>query len=315
LIELETGFDRRRAAVWTAAVCAIAAIAAVDYITGTEIRTFPLYYLPISAVAWHHGRLGAMLMASACAAAWLTSNRLAGMQYSANIIWVFNTTVQAASFATVGFLIATLRTVIARERALNRIDPLTSLLNGRAFYDDGQRLLSLCQRKGYPITVAYIDLDRFKQINDRLGHRAGDEVLREVGEIFLRRIRPSDLAARLGGDEFAMLLPATSMDEASTVLERLRLALSTAFESAPVAITGSIGAVTFEAASDNIEQLIHDADACMYAAKSEGGNRVRSATVSGRSESATCCVPAPVTPRQPVQSSRPRDPRAAAATG
>jgi diguanylate cyclase (GGDEF)-like protein len=275
----------RGAAVWPTAFFAIALIGTFDYMTGTEVRTFPLYYVPISLLAWHHGRTGAMLAAAACAAAWLASNFLAGLQYSAVDIWVINTVVQAASFATIGILIAVLRESIARERALNRIDPLTLLLNSRAFYDDAQRLLSLCRRNGYAITVAYVDLDNFKDVNDQLGHRAGDELLRSVGGVFRQNVRPSDLVARLGGDEFAILLPHTDASGVSPMLERVRLALRTTFEAAPVPVTASIGAVTFVTTPKDVEQMVHDADACMYSAKKQGGDQVRvtvmSATNSG----------------------------------
>ena len=254
-------------------------IGTIDYVTGTEIRTFPLYSVPVSLVAWYRGRLGAILAAMACAGAWLASNLFAGLRFSGSDIWLINTVVQGVSFATVGILIAVLRDVVARERALNRIDPLTSLLNSRAFYQDAQGLLSLCRRKGYPITVAYVDLDRFKEINDRLGHRAGDDVLRTVGTVFRQSVRPSDLVARLGGDEFVILLPATNAPEASAMLERVRLTLQTTFESASVPITGSIGAVTFVQAPAEVEPMVHDADACMYSAKKQGGNHVRGTIV------------------------------------
>jgi diguanylate cyclase (GGDEF)-like protein len=263
------------AAVWPAALFAIGLIGTFDYLTGTEVRTFPLYYVPISLLAWNHGRAGAVAGATACAAAWLASNVLAGLQYSGRDIWVINTAVQGASFAIVGILIAVLRDSIARERALNRIDQLTSRLNSRAFYDDALSLLSLCHRKGYAITLAYVDLDKFKDVNDRLGHRAGDELLRDVGRVFRHNVRPSDLVARLGGDEFAILLPHTDASGALPMLERVRLALRTTFESAAVPVTASIGAVTFMSAPKDIEQMVHDADACMYSAKNQGGDQVR----------------------------------------
>jgi diguanylate cyclase (GGDEF)-like protein len=241
-----------------------------------------LYYLPISLIAWYHGRGGAILAATTCAGAWLASNLLAGLQFSGHDIWIINTAVQGASFATVGVLIGVLRDVIARERALNRVDPMTSLLNSRAFYEEAQRLLSLCHRKGYPITVAYVDLDRFKEINDALGHRAGDEVLRTVGGVFRQSVRPSDLVARLGGDEFAILLPATHSAEAAAMLERVRLMLRTTFASTAVPITCSIGAVTFAQAPADVEQMVHDADACMYSAKKRGGDQVHVTVASSR---------------------------------
>ena len=264
-----------RGVVGVVAVAAIVLIGMIDYLTGTEVRTFPLYYAPVTLLAWNYGRSGVAAGAITCAAAWVGSNMLAGMNFSAPDIWVINTAVQGASFGVIGMLIADLRDSVARERALNRIDPLTSLLSSRAFYDDAARLLSLCERHGYAITVAYVDLDKFKDVNDRQGHRAGDTVLSEVGRLFRHAVRPTDLVARLGGDEFAIMLPHTDASGASAVLERLRLAVKTAFQSAAIPVTASIGAVTFTSHPRQIEEMVHEADACMYVAKKQGGDQVR----------------------------------------
>ena len=267
-------FLDRPGAVWGAALAGIVLIGAIDYASGVEVRTFPLYYGPISLLAWHYGRRAATAAAGVCAAAWLASNLLAGLQYSMTGIWVINTVVQGASFAIVGLLIAVLRDRTIRERTLSRIDPLTQLLNSRGFYEDAQGLLSLCRRKAYPLTIAYIDLDDFKDVNDRLGHRAGDELLRTVGRLLSESVRPSDLRARLGGDEFALLLPDADSRDAAAMLERLRALLASSLASGPVPVTGSIGAVTFVTAPPDVEQMVHEADAAMYAAKGGGGNQV-----------------------------------------
>jgi diguanylate cyclase (GGDEF)-like protein len=272
--------------VWAGALCGIALIGVIDYVSGVEVRTFPLYYAPISLVAWHRGRTGAFVAAAVCSAAWLLSNLLAGLRYSATSIWLINTLVQGASFLTVGLLIAVLREVAirerdaaVRERALNRVDSLTSLLNSRAFYEDAQPMLSFCRRRGYPVTMAYVDLDHFKEVNDRLGHRAGDELLREASRLLRESTRPSDLLARLGGDEFALLMPDTDSRAAAAMLERLRALLERSLASGEVPVTGSIGAVTFMPAQGDIEQKVHEADVVMYAAKAAGGNRVHLKTV------------------------------------
>src|SRR5688500_8224694 len=98
-----------RRVVWPAALLAIALIGTIDYMTGTEVRAFPLYFAPISLIAWYYGRGGVVLAAALSAGAWLGSNILAGQQYSGVEIWVINTAVQGASFTVVGMLIAVLR--------------------------------------------------------------------------------------------------------------------------------------------------------------------------------------------------------------
>jgi hypothetical protein len=150
--------------VWTAAVAAVLLIGVVDYASGAELRVFPLYFAPVSLVAWHHGRAGALLAAVLCSISWLTSNLLTGLMFSTTALWVANTVVQGVSFATVGLLIATLRVALAREQDLGRTDSVTAVSNSRAFYEEAGRLLALCRRKARPVTVAYMDLDHFKRM-------------------------------------------------------------------------------------------------------------------------------------------------------
>ncbi|MDP2389910.1 MAG: hypothetical protein Q8N52_06240, partial [Acidobacteriota bacterium] len=113
------------------------AIAFIDFQSGVELRTFPLYYAPIGLAAWHFGRRGAMAAAVVASAGWYVSNQLAGLQYTPPAIWAFNTAVQGSSFAIVGWLVATLRQSQLRERELARIDQLTGLPNSRALYEYG----------------------------------------------------------------------------------------------------------------------------------------------------------------------------------
>jgi len=244
--------------IWIVACLGIGVIAGIDYFTGTELRVFPLYYAPVSLVAWHGGRREAVVVAVLCAVSWYGSNLLAGLRFSA-AIWLANTFMQGASFATVGLLIATLRAALMRERALSRTDPLTTLLNGRAFYQEAGWLLALCRRKKWPISVAYIDLDNFKAVNDRDGHQAGDELLRKVACQLRSAVRASDIVARLGGDEFAVLLPEVNPQEAAVTLERLRSSLAETLTSSAGAVTATIGGVTFMTPPDNVEHMVHQA--------------------------------------------------------
>jgi diguanylate cyclase (GGDEF)-like protein len=261
--------------VWATATFGIATIGCVDFYSGVELRVFPLYYAPISLVSWHFGRAGAVFAATLSALSWLASNALAGLQFSHPGLWIANTLVQAASFATVGLLIATLKDALMRERWLSRIDPISSLLNSRAFHEEATRSLALCRRKGRPVTLAYIDLDNFKAVNDTVGHQAGDRLLRSVALLLRASTRPSDLCARLGGDEFVVLLPEVDQDEASAALERIRLQLSATAASDAYPVTASIGAVTFMSVPESLQQMISAADSRMYAAKAAGKNRLR----------------------------------------
>ncbi len=268
-------------AAWIVGLLAIAAIGWIDFATGTEVRVFPLYYLPIALVAWKGGRAGALIAAAICAAAWTEANSLAGMEFSNPMIWAANTAMLGTSFAVVGLLVATLRSALMREQGISRTDPLTSLPNGRAFREEADRILDLCRRRERPATLAYVDLDNFKTVNDTRGHQAGDGLLRTVARLLLASTRPSDLCARLGGDEFAILLPDADARGARVALERLRLELSQSAAAHACAITASIGAVTFLTVPESLDEMISAADARMYVAKTGGKNRVHLEEVGG----------------------------------
>ena len=267
--------------------CAVGAlgilvIGFVDYLSGVELRVFPLYYLPLAALAWWFGRAGAAVATLLCGASWMASNMLAGRQYSVSGTWVVNTAMQTASFATVGLLIAVVRASLQREREMSRSDSLTSLLNRKGFYEEARRLVALCRRSGRPLTVAYMDLDNLKEINDGLGHEVGDEVLVTAAAKIRAATRPSDVAARLGGDEFVLLFPELGGAEAMVTLERIRSSLAWEPTTESVPVSASIGAVTFAVPPEDVEDMIRAGDAQMYTAKAAGRDRVELLVVADR---------------------------------
>ena len=255
-------------------VLGILAVGVIDYVSGVELRLGPLYYVPLSLVAWELGRRPVVAAAVLCAICMTASNFLAGQTFSSPGIATFNFAMQWLSFTVIGLLIAALRGTLVHERALSRTDGLTSLLNARTFYEEAERVLSLTRRTRHPVALAYVDLDNFKAVNDTLGHRAGDEMLRAVGAIIAGTTRKSDVAGRLGGDEFGLLMPETDPDQARLACERLRTAIAEKFAGYPCPVTASVGGVAFLAVPENVDSMVHVADGRMYAAKTAGRNRV-----------------------------------------
>ena len=156
-------------------------------------------------------------------------------------------------------------------------DPLTGLLNRRAFQQRAEAEIALCREAGVPVSAVTVDLDGFKQINDTYGHSCGDAMLTMVAKCLRRNMRASDLVARLGGDEFAVLLPRTSLEAAGAVAEELRDSLeSLTVEdgSFAVKVTASFGLAQVESETLNWEHLVGNCDQALYAAKKRGGNRV-----------------------------------------
>src|SRR5205823_5425701 len=129
-------------------------------------------------------------------------------------VGTWNGVTRFATLALASSLVARLHSGILRERLLARTDPLTGAANARTFYEAVAVEAGRACRAARPLTLAYLDLDNFKQLNDRLGHAAGDAALVHVVQATRLNLRPADLLARLGGDEFALLLPETPADHA-----------------------------------------------------------------------------------------------------
>jgi diguanylate cyclase (GGDEF)-like protein len=146
-----------------------------------------------------------------------------------------------------------------------RTDALTGLPNRRAFEDELRREMARATRMRVPLTVALLDLDGFKQLNDNAGHAAGDAALRAAADSWTHGLRTMDVLARYGGDEFAVLLPSCSLNEAQEVLDRMRLAT-------PLGLGCSIGLTSWHD-GEPAEALIARADTALYASKRSGRNR------------------------------------------
>src|SRR5262249_5901959 len=138
-------------------------------------------------------------------------------------------------------LVSRLHAGILRERLLARTDPLTGAANGRTFYEAVAAEAERARRADRPLTLAYLDLDDFKQLNDRLGHAAGDAALLRVVQTVQAHLRGSDLLARLGGDEFALLLPETEAEGAAALLVRVQRLVAEEMVRQGLPVTLSIG--------------------------------------------------------------------------
>jgi diguanylate cyclase (GGDEF)-like protein len=167
-----------------------------------------------------------------------------------------------------------LKVLLAKEHDLARIDPLTTVPNRRAFYEalEKERVRTIRYRR--PCTLAYLDLDNFKKVNDSLGHAVGDELLVEVAAGLRSNLRVTDYVGRLGGDEFAILLPETDATAAKLVLHKLRLRLLEQMKTHNWKVTFSIGAATFLDPPASLDVMIRLADETMYAIKAQGKNNV-----------------------------------------
>ena len=156
-------------------------------------------------------------------------------------------------------------------------DVLTGLSNRRFFLDALANELDRSRRYGHPLSVALIDIDHFKQVNDTLGHMAGDRALCTLSELLVEELRTHDSVGRLGGEEFGVLFPETDIVGAKIVCDRLLArigVMDTKFDDATFSFTVSIGLVVVNPEEETVTNVLKRADKLMYAAKADGRNRV-----------------------------------------
>jgi diguanylate cyclase (GGDEF)-like protein len=191
-----------------------------------------------------------------CAAIWLFADLKAGAVYSSSLIPFWNALMRLGYFSLHCYLIGLLTDMIKAMKDLSFHDPLTKAANWRCFEEYSEKSIKSAIREKRAVTLAFIDLDNFKALNDRLGHGTGDEALVLVARTISARIRPEDMLARLGGDEF-LLQSGPDFPGADEALKRLH------------------AAITFASLSQPIGTMIAQADDLMYEVKKAGKNAMR----------------------------------------
>ena len=173
---------------------------------------------------------------------------------------------------------AELEGMLTKTERLAMTDALTGVFNRRRFGDELHREWAIARRYGHALSLLLVDLDSFKGVNDKDGHRAGDATLKNIAEILARSVREVDVCARYGGDEFVILLPHTPATQAIVVAERARAEVAKvratwAGEARHVSLSIGISS-TEDASVANEEALVEAADRALYLAKHEGRDRV-----------------------------------------
>ncbi|MCU0607908.1 MAG: GGDEF domain-containing protein [Candidatus Edwardsbacteria bacterium] len=242
----------------------------LDLLTGTEVVFTTFYLLPIVLVAWYAGTPWGLVISALSAGLPLLADLYAPGAFGHPLIPYWNAAARFAEFVVVNYALAALRRMMTREQQLARQDPLTGIANTRAFREllDGE--IDRARRYGRPLSLAYIDLDDFKSVNDRFGHGAGDELLKVAAALLGVGLRATDTVARIGGDEFAVLLPETGGTQAREVMARLQQRFCGVMRVHPTPVRISIGVAAFERPPESADEAIGTADGLMYGAKDAG---------------------------------------------
>ena len=263
------------AGVWGLALALTALAGAMDVATGPEISPAVLYLAPVSFAAWYGSRRSGFAVAVLSAVVLYTAERLTAGGYSHATVPLWNAASRLGVFVVTAALASALRRALLRAQEMAATDPLTGIANRRRFYRVAEAELERARRHRRPLTLAYLDLDNFKQLNDRSGHHAGDQALRAIAGILQAHVRRLDLVARVGGDEFTILLPETSHSQARSVIEKLQPLLATETQREGWDVTCSIGVVTALPPPPTVDALIRAADQLMYQVKRGSKNGAR----------------------------------------
>ena len=246
----------------------------IDYLTG-DYSLIVFYLIPVSLVAWFVNRPSGMLFCLlALATRFVANEAQTDFAFQSTALHYWNECIELLFLLIMSLLFSALRKILDSEKTLANCDPLTGALNRRAFFDIAEYELNRSQRYEHAITIAYIDLDNFKGINDRLGHAVGDNLLITVTRTIAANIRSTDILSRVGGDEFVILLPETPADAAAAFLEKIQYQLDQAMSDKSWPVTFSIGAVSYPKAPPGVEEVIKKADMLMYEVKRSGKNRL-----------------------------------------
>jgi len=242
-------------------------------VTPSTARLGILYTIPVLLVTWTEGLAWGIVFAVTTT---VFREAIAWIQMPADTPMLWRVLNGLAYLAVLGVAMAGLQTLRRSQAQLARLviqDPLTNVLNARAFAERLGQELDRNRRYPHPLALMYMDLDNFKVINDTHGHQTGDAVLRLVADAMRSSVRQADVVGRLGGDEFAVLMPETDAQLADAAAKRLVASLRAVFKGTPN-VTASIGVVSCTVTEASTDDLLRRADQAMYDAKKSGKDRV-----------------------------------------
>jgi len=216
-----------------------------DHITGYEISFSIFYFIPILISAWFASRFSAIVISILSAVSWYIADTASEHIYSTFLIPIWNAIMRLGVFVCIAYFAAGFRRELDVGKILSRTDSLTGVLNARYFNELVTVEVGRAVRFNRPVTIAYIDIDNFKQVNDEFGHSEGDALLCLIAKTVKQNIRGYDIVARFGGDEFVILFPETSQEQAAAAVEKIKGHLTKAVRKYAKIISFSIGVVTY----------------------------------------------------------------------
>lgn len=267
--------QRSKTFLLTTGLVLVASLGLLNFFAGPDVSFLIFYVLPVFLASWFVGRGAGLWMCLASGLTWVVVSRDWVEHYTNPAVPYWNAAVSLGFMVILACIVSALKRSHEQERELARTDYLTGAVNGRHFAEVAALEISRAERHGHQFSVAYMDVDDFKLVNDRHGHSAGDRLLRAVAETMREGVRDIDVVARLGGDEFAVLLPETDAVASQVVIRRVRRRLLDLAREHGWPVTYSIGVITWDEPPADVDGMLRAADDLMYSAKRNGKNRVQ----------------------------------------
>lgn len=249
------------------ALALVAVVGLLEAFTLPDVSPSIFYIAPVALAAWYAGYGWGVGISMTAIATWFLADQAVGHVYEEPWIPWWNAGVRLVMLLLVTDLVGRLHGVVDSQTLLAETDPLTRLFNSRRFLQTLDAELDRADRYRHAVSLAYIDLNGFKAVNDTRGHHTGNAVLEAVGSTLRTQVRASDLPCRLGGDEFAVLYPETDAAQAREAVAKLRMALDAAMARRGWPVGFSIGVVTSVGATVAGAELLRLADELMYQVK------------------------------------------------
>lgn len=252
--------------IWVTCITFVLMITVLNNQLLTSVSLEPLLLLPVVIASWYGNLCTGLSVSFITAVAILVSYDQALFALPTTDA-LYTALVYLSALSILSILIHNFSTVFKVEEAAAEHDHLTGLLNTRGLTSLLEEEIARSRRYKHPFTIAYIDIDNFKAINDSKGHCEGDVILCKLAKIITKSFRESDYIGRIGGDEFVCLLPETKQPDAKVVFDKLHKNLNKAFRSEDIVVTFSIGVVTFESAPKSTQTALALVDNVMYQVK------------------------------------------------
>jgi len=259
----------------TTSIVLVGVLGIVDYRTGNEFSFSLFYLIPTSLTAWYVNQRMGISISILSVMTWLLADIFSGEDYTHPVVYFWNTMIRFVFFLTTSYLLSELHKTQKTVETLARTDHVTGTVNSRYFHEVLRIEFNRSSRYKRPFTLVYLDLDNFKQVNDRFGHNEGDKLIRFIADEVKSQLRNTDIVSRLGGDEFAILFPETGQREAETVMSKVHDHLAEQLRQKYPFVTFSAGVVTYVAAPNSTEEAIKIADDLMYSVKNGTKNGVQ----------------------------------------